>query len=333
MGRPTRGLREAHAQQRSPVLALDIGGTKLAAGVVTAAGEVLSEVSGATDPSSTPSDVTEALLDLGNRSAAAAGARVGELEAVGISFGGPVDHGKGVVITCHHLAGWEGVPLREIVSGRMGLPAAMDNDANAAALGEAVFGAGRGCSDLIYITVSTGIGAGLVVGGKVHRGANSMAGELGHTHLVPYGPKCTCGRLGCLESVAAGWAIVREAAAALDMGAESALRSVPRGELSAKHVMEMAQTDALAARVVARAGEHLGLGIARAVNLLNPEVVAIGGGISQAGEVLMGPVRRGFARYVMPELAEGMRLTTSELAPRWGLLGAAALAVREATAG
>jgi glucokinase len=313
-----------------PVLALDIGGTKLAAGVVTPAGEVLSELSSATDPSSTPTDVTEALLDLGSRAAAAAGVGFGELEAVGISFGGPVDHARGVVITCHHLAGWEGVPLRDIVSQRTGLPTAMDNDANAAALGEVVFGAGRGCRDLIYITVSTGIGAGLVIGGKVHRGANSMAGELGHTHLVPYGPKCTCGRLGCLESVASGWAIVREAVDALDAGAASSLRSIPRRELSARHVMEMAQTDALAARIVGRAGECLGLGIARAVNLLNPEVVAIGGGISQAGEVLMAPVRRGFARYVMPELAQSMRLTTSELAPRWGLFGAAALAVREA---
>jgi len=314
-----------------PVLALDIGGTKLAAGVVTPAGDIVAELAGATEAAAAPSEVTEALLDLGRRTMAAAGMQPGDLAAVGISFGGPVDHANGTVITCHHLAGWEGLPLRDMISEQTGLPAVMDNDGNAAALGEVVFGAGRGFRHLLYITVSTGIGAGIVIDGKVHRGANSMAGELGHTHLVPYGPKCTCGRLGYLESLAAGWAIAKAARDALDGGARSALRSVRRDELSAKHVMEMAHSDPLAARIVSRAGEYLGLGIARAVNLLNPEVVAIGGGISQAGEVLMAPVRRGFSRHVMPELGRDLRLVTSELAPRWGLLGAAALAVREAS--
>jgi glucokinase len=314
-----------------PVLALDIGGSKLAAGVVTPAGDILAELTGATDAAAPPSEVTEALLDLGRRAMAAAGTQSGDLAAVGISFGGPVDYPSGAVITCHHLVGWEGLPLRDTVAKQTSLPAVMDNDANAAALGEVVFGAGRGCRHLLYVTVSTGIGAGIVIDGKVHRGANSMAGELGHTQLVPYGPKCTCGRLGCLESVAAGWAIAKAARDALDGGARSALRSVRREELSAKHVMEMAQSDALAARIVSQAGEYLGLGIARAVNLLNPEVVAIGGGISQAGEVLMAPVRRGFSRYAMPELGRELRLVTSQLAPRWGLLGAAALAVRDAS--
>jgi glucokinase len=315
-----------------PVLALDIGGTKLAGGVVTPAGEMLREQTSATDPAATPGDVIEALLELSGQVLAGAGLRLHDLSAVGISFGGPVDYPNGLVITCHHLAGWEGVPLRDIIAERTDLPTVMDNDANAAALGELVFGAGRGCRHLIYVTVSTGIGAGLVIDGKVHRGANSMAGELGHTHLVPYGPKCTCGRLGCLESVASGWAVAKAAQDALDTGAASALRSVPRADLSARHVMEMAQTDALAARIVNQAGEYLGLGMARAVNLLNPDVVAIGGGISQAGEVLMAPVRRGFARYVMPETAQGVRIVTSELSPRWGLFGAAALALREAPA-
>jgi glucokinase len=244
-----------------------------------------------------------------------------------------VEYVPGRVITCHHLSGWEGIPLRELLSERTQLPAVIDNDANAAALGETVFGAGRGCEHVLYLTVSTGIGAGLVLNGQVHRGAKSMAGELGHTHLVAYGPRCTCGRLGCLESVAAGWAIARDARMALEGGAESALRAVPREELSAKHVAEMAQTDALAARVMARAGEYLGLGIARAVNLLNPEIVVIGGGVAQAGEVLLGPVRRGFARYVMPETAQGLRIVAGALAPRWGLYGAAALALWERPSG
>jgi len=312
-----------------PVLALDIGGTKLAAGVVSPDGEVVGEGPAATDPAARPPEVSEALFQLAEQVLRRGRLQMRDLAAVGISFGGPVDYEAGTVVTCHHLAGWEGVPLRDIVSERTGLPAVMDNDANAAALGETAFGAARGCRHVLYVTVSTGIGGGLVLGGRLHRGLNCMAGEIGHTHLVPYGPRCTCGRLGCLESVAAGWAMVRDARAALDGGAVSALRSIPPEELSARHVAEMAQTDALAEQIMGRAGEYLGLGIARAVTLIGPQVVVIGGGISQAGDVLLGPLRRGFERYVMPEVARGLRILPGELSPRWGLYGAAALALRE----
>jgi len=312
-----------------PFLVLDIGGSKLAAGVITPAGSLLAEGTVGTDRTARPNEVVDALLRLAEDVLADQGAAYGDFAALGISFGGPVEYQSGTVITCHHLSGWEGVRLRELLAERTGLPAVMDNDANAAALGETVFGAARGCEHVLYVTVSTGIGAGLVLGGRVHRGANSMAGELGHTHLVPYGPRCTCGRLGCLESVAAGWAIARDVRLALDGGAQSALRSVPRAELSARHVAEMAQTDELAARVMSDVGEYLGLGLARAVNLVNPEIVVIGGGLAQAGEVLLGPVRRSFARFVMPETADGLRIVVGELAPRSGLYGAAALALRE----
>ncbi|MBN1459595.1 MAG: ROK family protein [Armatimonadetes bacterium] len=310
-------------------LAVDIGGTKLAAGVITPAGSLLAEGTVSTNPVATPSEVIEALLRLAECVVSRVATGYGDFAALGISFGGPVEYESGTVITCHHLSGWEGVPLRKLLLERTGLPAVMDNDANAAALGETVFGAARGCEDILYVTVSTGIGAGLVLGGRVHRGVNSMAGELGHTQLVPFGPRCTCGRLGCLESVAAGWAIVRDVRLALDGGAESALRSVPREDLSARHVAEMAQTDELAARVMLRVGEYLGLGLARAVNLLNPEMVVLGGGLVQAGDVLLDPVRRNFAKYIMPETAEGLRIVVGDLAPRWGLYGAAALALRE----
>jgi glucokinase len=310
-------------------LALDIGGTKLAAGAVTPTGSLLAEGTASTAATASPSEVVEALMGLAEGVLSDLGTEYGDLSALGISFGGPVEHQSGTVITCHHLAGWEGVRLRELLQERTGLPVAMDNDANAAALGETVFGVARGCEHVLYVTVSTGIGAGLILGGRVHRGANSMAGELGHTHLVPFGPRCTCGRLGCLESVAAGWAVARDVRLALDGGAESALRSVPRADLSARHVAEMAQTDALAARVMSRVGEYLGLGLARAVNLLNPEIVVIGGGLAQAGEVLLEPARRGFARYAMPETAEGLRMVVAGLGPRGGLYGAAALALGE----
>jgi glucokinase len=314
---------------RRPVLALDVGGTKLAAGLLSPAGEVLAEETEATDPAAAPLEIADALLAVGARALSTAGLELDSLGGVGIGFGGPVDYPTQTVVTCHHLAGWEGVPLSRIVQERTGLPAVMDNDANAAALGETVFGAARGCRHVLYVTVSTGIGGGLVLDGRIHRGLNSMAGEIGHTELVPYGPRCTCGRLGCLESVAAGWAIIRDARAALDGGADSALRSLAPEELTAKAVAEMAPRDALAWRIMKRAGEYLGLGIARAANVISPEIVVIGGGISQAGEVILSPVRRAIERSLMPEVGRGLRVAPGALSPRWGLYGAAALAFEE----
>ena len=315
-----------------PVLALDIGGTKLAAGVVSPAGEVLAEQVAATDPSSSPPELIEVVFELSDAAISAAELSWRNLATAGISFGGPVDHPTGRTVTCHHLPGWEGVPLRDLVSERAGLPTVMDNDANAAALGEATFGAARGCEHVLYVTVSTGIGAGLVLNGRIHRGARSMAGELGHTLVAPHGPKCSCGRLGCLEAVASGPAIARAAVEALDAGAPSALRAIPRPQLTAKHVSECAHTDALAARIIGLAGEYLGRAIATAVNLVNPEIVVIGGGVSQAGETLLGPVRRAVARYAVRESMDDLRILAGELGQRGGLLGAAALALREGPA-
>jgi glucokinase len=314
----------------APLLAFDIGGTKLAAGVVSPEGDVIAECIAATGDEPIPEQVIEKLFHLSEEALSGAGLALSALAAAGVSFGGPVDYSAGEVITCHHLSGWEGVALREIVGGRTGLPVVIDNDANAAALGETRFGAARGCQHVLYTTVSTGIGAGLVIGGRVHRGANSMAGELGHTHLVPYGPRCTCGRMGCLESVAAGWAIARAARDALGCGADSALRSIPPSELSAEDVCRMAQRDPLSRRIMDTTGAYVGLALARAANVIAPEIIVVGGGVAESGEVLMAPLRAAFRRYIMPEVARGVRIVQSALGSRSGILGAAALAAVEA---
>jgi glucokinase len=307
------------------VLALDVGGTKLAAGIITAEGEVRVSTACPTDRAATPAEVVAVLLAMSGRAMAEAEVRWADLRGVGVSFGGPVDFPSGKTVTCHHLPGWEGFPLRELVAERTGLSVAMDNDANAAALGETVFGAAKGCEHVLYLTVSTGIGAGLVLNGQVHRGANSLAGELGHTLVAPDGPACTCGRGGCLEAVAAGPAIARAAREALAGDEPSVLRDLDPGQLTAKEVAEAAAADPLAARVVAQAGAYLGLAIAGAVNLVNPQIVVIGGGVSQAGDCLFAPIRETVQRHAVPESVRDLRIVPAALGAQSALFGAAAL--------
>jgi len=309
----------------APVLALDIGGTKLAVGLLTADGEVLSSVMVPTEPTATPDEVLATLSAMSETAVREARVRWSDLRGVGVSFGGPVDFPSGKTVTCHHLPGWEGVPLRDLISQQTSLPVVMDNDANAAALGETVFGAAKGCEHVLYVTVSTGIGAGLVLNGQVHRGANSMAGELGHTLVVPDGPACSCGRRGCLEAVAAGPAIARAAREALVGDEPSSLRSLGPDQLTAKDVADAAPSDALAARVIAQAGEYLGLALASAVNLANPQIVVIGGGVSQAGDCLFTPIRETMQRHAVPESTRDLRLVPAALGARSALFGAGAL--------
>jgi len=315
------------------VLALDIGGTKLTAAAVRETGEALVERVTPTNPAAPPGEILGALLAMSEETIREADLTWGDLTAVGVSFGGPVDFASGKTVTCHHLPGWEGYPLRDVIAERTGRPTIMDNDANAAALGEVMFGAARGRRHVLYLTVSTGVGGALVLDGRVHRGASSMAGEIGHTVVAPDGPVCTCGRRGCLEAVASGPAIARAVREAIGAGESTVLAAVREGDLTAKHVAEAAARDAVAARVLAEAGRHLGTAIAAAVNLVNPEMVVIGGGVSQAGEALLQPMRATVSRLAVAESLKDLRIVVGTLGQRGGLLGAAALALSGRAAG
>jgi len=307
-------------------LGLDVGGTKLAAGVADGAGSVRSLVRCLTDRTARPPDFVRLLAQLAEQACAQAGA---EPAAVGISYGGPVDFAAQTTVTCHHLEGWQGVPLTRLVQEALGQQrVVMDNDGNACALGEAVFGAGRGHRELLYLTVSSGIGGGVIVGGDIYRGATSMAGEIGHTVIVPNGPQCTCGRRGCLEALASGWSIARRAQEAVRAGREpaSALHR-QQGEISAQQVAELAQAgDRLAQALMAQTAHYLGLAIGAAVNLLNPSLVVLGGGVANAGECLFGPLRAALRRYALAENAAAVQVVPAALGDAGGVLGAVALA-------
>jgi glucokinase len=313
------------------LLALDIGGTKLAVGVGSSTGELLGTAQTATPQRPRPQEVVDSLVELAELSLRKAGAIWKEVKAVGISFGGPVDLERSHTIACHHLPGWNNVPLVKVVQTRFHLPAVMDNDANLGALGEARFGAGRKVKDLLYMTISTGIGGGLVLGGELYRGYAGIAGEIGHTILRPGGPLCTCGRKGCLEALASGWSIAKQAKDLLAASKGKSILREGKEAPDAKAVAEAAgKGDKLALEVMGEAIDALGQGIAGAINLLNLPLVILGGGVAKAGDVLFLPLRKAVARYALPESWEASKVVTAELGDQGPLLGAIALAANGA---
>lgn len=307
-------------------MALDFGGTKLAAAVAGPGERRFRRKASLLSPPE-KNAATDRELMLGLAREVLGGGRPA---AVGVSFGGPVWAEEGRVVVSHHVPGWEAFPLRKWLEEHFGVPAAVENDANAAALGEWRFGAGQGCQSLFYITVSTGIGGGWVFEGEVYHGADGLAGEIGHMTIQPGGPVCTCGRRGCLEALASGPAIAHVARERLsaEPGVGPILRRLVGEDLAAITAQEVARAaevgDSLALEVLREAAEALGQGIACAIALMNPERVVVGGGVTKAGDRYLGWVREAAKKNVLPEVrVEIVRATLEDEAPLWGAVALA----------
>jgi glucokinase len=308
------------------LLALDFGGTKLSA-ALTGVGErtwrALERVPSPLDKDARYDQETMLAMArrlLGGRTPA----------AIGVSFGGPVDARQGRVILSHHIPGWENTPLRAQLQETFGAPASVDNDANVAALGEYRFGAGQGCASLLYVTVSTGVGGGWVLEGKIYGGADGMAGEIGHTIVDPAGPLCICGRRGCVEAMACGPAIARAAWERLtaEPGAGPILRALVANDMNAVTGERVARAanagDALAQQVMDRAAYALGFGIGTAITLINPERVVVGGGVVKSGERWLAGVRAAARANTLPQMrVEIVPAAFEDDAPLWGAIALA----------
>ncbi len=250
--------------------------------------------------------------------------------AIGITAPGPLDPWQGIVLAGPNLPGWDRVPLRDILVQRFSVPTHLGNDANLAALAEWHFGAGRGHDDLVYLTISTGIGGGVIIGGRLLLGAHGLAAELGHISIQLDGPRCNCGNYGCLEKLAAGPAIAEQAAAQLAAGRPSAITQLANGRLdnvTAEIVGQAAAAgDELACELLARAGFAIGVGIVNLLHAFNPSIVILGGGVTQTGPLLFEPIRRVVTERVMrPEYV--VPIVPAVLGGDVGLLGALALAL------
>jgi glucokinase len=320
-------------------LALDFGGSKLAAGLANwQTGRLLRQARCTTASARGARGQLADMLALVERELCLSAAEWATVQAVGVCFGGPVDAVSGTVLQSHHVEGWEGLPLAAELRATLGRPALVENDANAVALGEYRYGAGRGARDLVYITVSTGIGGGIILDGRLWRGQHGLAGEIGHMLVRPGGPLCTCGNRGCLESLASGLSIARRAREALSAGHESShlltLAGGSAAAISAEIVFRAAQAgDPLARHLVNAVAEDLGLAIAMLASIVDPARVILGGGVAKAGEQLLAPVRAAFARHAFPMLAGRVSIVQAAALDHGGLLGAAALVAQAAGAG
>ncbi|HEX5829178.1 MAG TPA: ROK family protein [Candidatus Limnocylindrales bacterium] len=312
------------------VLALDVGGTKLAAGVVRSDGSVLSRLAEPARTEDGPQGMIRRHLALGRLAIAHAGVREDGIDAVGIACGGPLDPFRGIVQAPLHLPGWIDVPLVDIVERAMGVPAAVDNDATAGAIAEWRFGAGRdrGVRDLVYLTISTGIGGGVIADGRVIRGANGNAAELGHLTIDWQGDPCPCGRRGCLETYASGTNIARRAREALAASdEESSLRAIGPAALTARDVAEAAAAgDPLGSRVWDETTGMLGSAVANILDTFNPELVVLGGGVTNAGSQLLDPVRAKGLAQAMGPAREAADVVLATLGEDLGVVAAASVA-------
>ena len=304
--------------------AIDLGGTKLRSLVADGEGRVLARDTRASLTEEGLEAVLGRIVESLDAALAGAGATRGELTVVGVASPGAVDAARGIVPNAPQLPGWQEVPLAELMEQRLGVPVRLENDATAAALGEHRFGAGRGRQQMLYLTLSTGVGGGIIINGEMYGGKSGAAGELGHVIIDPDGPPCGCGARGHLESFASGRAIARRGEELVRKG-ESLLLSRLRqeeGPLTAEMMRRAAELGDAASREVFReVGHYLGIALASFVNIFNPEVIVIGGGVAQAGDLFMEQAESTMRSLAMTQPLRDVRLARSELGDLAGAMG------------
>ncbi|MCE2414358.1 ROK family protein [Candidatus Poribacteria bacterium] len=318
------------------IVGIDIGGTKLATVVADRRGHILGKVRKPTFSEKGPEYAIDLLFDMVREVVSQAGLEQTSISAIGVSCGGPLDTKTGIVYSPPNLPGWDALPLKAKLESEFQVPVTIENDANASALAEFRFGGGRGYSAVLYMTMSTGIGGGIVINGQVYHGANDSAGEVGHQILLPDGPRCGCGKQGCLEALCSGPAIARRAQTAIQKQLENgkastALLALADGQIEgvkSEHVLAAARTgDALALELVQETAYYMGWGIGNLVNILNPDIVLLGTIAIAAGDLLLDPIRETVSKFAMTRPAEAVHIAPAQLGDALGDLAAIALVV------
>ncbi len=311
------------------VVGVDLGGTKIHTALADSRGNLLSETRVATNPGEGMEAVIRRIAGTVEEVCNSGGAGQ-DICCMGMGVPGPIDPETGMLYQAPNL-GWQDVPLKEIMQKELNIPVLVDNDANLAALGEYTFGAGAGERNMVYVTVSTGIGGGLILDGKIYHGVSGGAGEVGHMIIEPRGPLCGCGKRGCLEAAASGTAIAAKAREMAGAGSGRAILAEAGGKvenIDARAVAAAAgRGDGEALEILRGAGRALGMGLANLANLLNPGMVVLGGGAMNAGRPLWETMEKEFRCQAMPGALKRLKIVPAALGKRSGLMGAVALAM------
>lgn len=307
-------------------LAIDLGGTNLRCAVVTRNGQIVAEARTLTEGERGVDVVIDHMVELIEDVTGKAG--LDDNVPVGVVAPGPLDPYEGIVRFAPNLPGWFEIPLRSMLERRTGRTIHVGNDANAAALGELYFGAGKGANHLVYVALGTGLGGGVISNGLLVDGINGLGGELGHVTVNMDGPRCTCGSSGCVEAYCSGWAIARDGTALVRAGRGDAIRDAASDpdEIDARAVEAAARAGHDGALlIIERAGHALGAALSTYANIFNPEKIVIGGGLARIGDLLLDPAERSFRSYTMAAISESVDITRSALETKTGIYGAAAL--------
>jgi glucokinase len=314
-------------------LGIDLGGTKILTAVANAEGKMLARDHSITPASEGPTAVIQSILESAGRALEQAQITATDLAAIGVGAPGLSNPETGILFTSPNLPDWKDVPLHDIIERELGKKAFLINDANAAALGELFFGAGRGAKDFIYVTLSTGIGGGIIIDGKIYTGSIGTAGELGHMTIDDKGPLCKCGNRGCWETLASGTALARDARQRIEEGIKTSILDYADGDpakVTAEVIHQAAQAeDRLARECIVNTGYYVGVGLANLVNIFNPEVIVIGGGLSNIGDMLLEPAFEEARQRAFQPSYQAVRFARAELGRNSGVLGAAAFALQK----
>lgn len=323
------------SKKQKYLVGIDLGGTTIITVVTDTHGKVIASVKCLSEVKEGITAVINRIVDTIYATVAKAKIGIDDVISIGIGAPGPLSTKTGIVFDAPNLAGWENVPLRDLVkkSFKNKILVFLENDANAAAYGEFWVGAGKNVSTLIMLTLGTGIGGGIIIDKRLYRGPDDTAGELGHMSVFPNGPVCNCGNRGCLEAIASATGMVNRAVDALRLGSKSLIRELAENDLNrvtAKMVYNaVLQGDQLAREIMEETGRYIGIAAASLVNIFNPEMLVFSGGMINAGEYLLKPIREEVKKRAFPQPAARVKIILTTLGENVGAIGAAGIAYNE----
>ncbi|MBB6632462.1 ROK family protein [Clostridium algidicarnis] len=308
-------------------IGIDLGGTKIAGVITDLKGNIIKENIIKTMAEYGDKAIVLRIINLIEDLIISSGKTLEDIRAVGIGSPGPLDPKRGIIITTPNLP-FENFDIITPIKEKFNVPVFLDNDANVAAIGEYTLGAGKNTKNMVYITVSTGIGGGAIINGKIYRGNTFNALEIGHMTLLPDGPKCNCGNYGCFEALASGTAISKRAEEAVESGRDTSLLNYFK--ITSYEVFKEAEKgDSVSRHIIDSSLEYLGIGIANIITLFDPEVIILGGGVMKAGQIIFDRIKEVVDQRCFKNMASACKIVPSALGEKSGVIGAIALAMME----